>query len=224
MYDVIVMCGGYYENFKEHKALSIINGERLIERTTRLLKENGINEYYISSNDDRFKEYGNVIKHENSYRYENGKSKGYWVDAYYPLEEPCIYLHGDVYYTEDAIKKILNLNPTVNTFIGNQWALNKEKKKVGEPFGWIIVDQEKFRNAINECKELQDEGKIERGYAISWELYEVLNGYNVNDFIIDKETYLVIDDETDDIDKPEQIELLNKKVSGKDQHQKIYQK
>lgn len=211
---VIVMCGGYYEKFENHKALSVINGEPLVERTIRLLKENGINEYYISSNDDRFKEYGNVIKHENSYRYENGKSTGYWVDGYYPTKEPTIYLHGDVYYTREAISKILNYETKVNTMIGNKWALNKNHDKVGEPFGWIIVDQEKFRNAINKCKKLQDEGKIERGYAISWELYEVLNGYDINDFIIDKETYLVIDDETDDIDSPEQIELLNKKVGN----------
>lgn len=212
---IIIMCGGYYENFKEHKSLSIINGERLIERTIRLLKENGIKDYYISSNDDRFKEYGKILKHQNSYRYENGIIKGYWVDAYYPTEEPCIYLHGDVYYTEKAIKTILNYKPKINTMIGNQWALNIEHKKVGEPFGWIIVDQKKFRNAINECKRLQDEGKIDRGYAISWELYEVLNGYDINDFIIDEETYLVIADETDDVDSPEQIELLNKKVSDK---------
>lgn len=212
MFKIIIMCGGYYENFKEHKSLSIINGERLVERTTRLLKENGVNEYYISSNDDRFSQYGEVIKHENSYRYENGKSIGYWVDAFYPTNEPVIYLHGDVYYSEEAIKKILNYNPKVNTMIGNKWALNDNHDKVGEPFGWIIVDQVKFREAINKTKKLQDEGKIERGYAISWELYEVLNGYNVNDFIIDKKTYLVIDDETDDIDYPEKIEILNKRV------------
>lgn len=212
---VIVMCGGYYENFKEHKALSVINGEPLVKRTIRLLKENNIENVYISSNDDRFSEYGKVIKHENSFRFENGIVKGYWVDAYYPTNEPTIYLHGDVYYSEEAIKKILNYETKVNTMIGNKWALNENHDKVGEPFGWIIVDQEKFRNAINECKKLQDECKIERGYAISWELYEVLNGYNVNDFIIDKETYLVIDDETDDVDSPEQIELLNKKVSDK---------
>ena len=214
MYKIIIMCGGVYDNFKEHKALSIINGEPLVARTIRLLNENGINTVFISSNDDRFSEYGYVIKHENNYRYENGKSTGYWVDAYYPTNEPVIYLHGDVYYTKEAISKILNLNPNVNTMIGNKWALNDNHDKVGEPFGWIIVDQEKFRNAINECKRLQDEGKIDRGYAISWELYEVLNGYNVNDFIIDKETYLVIDDETDDVDSPEKIEILNKKVGN----------
>ena len=42
MYKVIIMCGGHYEKFKEHKALSIINGEPLVQRTIRLLKENGV--------------------------------------------------------------------------------------------------------------------------------------------------------------------------------------
>ena len=212
---VIIMCGGVYDNFEKHKSLSIINGETLLERTIRLLKQNNIDNYYISSNDDDFKKYGKVLKHTNTYKYENGKIKGYWVDAYYPTNEPVIYLHGDVYYSEDAIKKILNLNPKVNTMIGNKYALNTEHKKVGEPFGWIVINQEEFRKAIDKCKKLQDEGKIDRGYAISWELYEVLNGYDINDFIITEDTYLVIDDETIDIDAPWQIEELNKKVSDK---------
>lgn len=208
---VIVMAGGHYDFFEKHKALSVINGEPLIERTIRLLKENNIKEIYISSNEDGFSKYGNVIHHENSFRVENGKIKGYWVDAYYPTEKPTIYLHGDVYYSEDAIKKILNYNASINTFIGNQYALNKEKKKVGEPFGWIIIDQESFRNAINECKRLQDEGKSER-MPISWELYQVLNGHDINGFDISEDTYLAIADETDDVDSPEKIDILDKKV------------
>ena len=214
MYKVIIMCGGVYDTFEKHKSLSIINGEQLVEHTIRLLKENGIENIYISSNADEFKEYANVLHHENSYKYENGKVSGYWVDAYYPTNEPTIYLHGDVYYTEDAIKKILNLNPKVNTFIGNQYALNSEHKKVGEPFGWIIIDTDSFHKAIEKTKRLQDEGKTER-MPISWELYEVLNGYDVNDFIINEDSYLAIYDETQDIDAPWQIEELNKKVSEK---------
>ena len=211
---VIVMAGGFYEHFKEHKALSVINGEPLIERTIRLLKENNVEEIYISSNDDRFNKYGKVIHHENSYRYEDGINKGYWVDAYYPTDKPTIYLHGDVYYTEDAIKKILNYNASVNTFIGNKYALNKEKKKVGEPFGWIIVDQKSFREAINKTKRLQDEGKVDR-HPISWELYQVLNGHDINGFDISEDTYLAIYDETDDVDSPAKIEELNKKLNEK---------
>lgn len=217
MYKIIIMCGGVYDNFEKHKSLSVINGETLLERTIRLLKQNGIKDIYISANNNYFDYLQDIpkLKHKNTYKVENGIIKGYWVDAYYPTNEPIIYLHGDVYYTEDAIKKILELKPKVNTMIGNRWALNENHDKVGEPFGWIVVDQKGFREAIDKCKKLQDEGKIDRGYAISWELYEVLNGYDINDFIITEDTYLTIYDETDDVDYPEQIELLNKKVSDK---------
>ena len=190
----------------------LINGETLLDRTIRLLKENGIEEVYISATDPIFNKYPNVLHHNNTYKYKDGKQHGYWVDGYYPTNEPTIYLHGDVYYTSSTIRKILNLNPSVNTFIGNQFALNEAKAKVGEPFGWIIVDTDKFHKAIEEIKRLQDEGKCER-MPVSWELYEVLNGYDVNDFIIDKETYLPIYDETIDIDAPWQVEELNKKVN-----------
>lgn len=208
----IIMCGGNYDNFQVPKQLSVVNGETLLQRTIRLLKENGIEDYYISSNNPIFESYGRVLKHENSYKYENGKIYGYWVDAYYPLDEPCIYLHGDVYYSEDAIKKIINLNPKVNTFIGNEIAKNKEHKNWGEPFGYIVVDQNEFKEGIRKTKQLQDEGKLERGYAISWELYRVLNGLDPNKQYIIDDTYLSIDDETIDVDAPFQIEELNKKL------------
>ena len=208
----IIMCGGNYDNFQVPKQLSVVNGETLLQRTIRLLKENGIEDYYISSNNPIFESYGRVLKHENSYKYENGKIYGYWVDAYYPLDEPCIYLHGDVYYSEDAIKKIINLNPKVNTFIGNEIARNKEHNNWGEPFGYIVVDQDEFKEGIRKTKQLQDEGKLERGYAISWELYRVLNGLDPNKQYIIDDTYLSIDDETIDVDEPFQIEEVNEKI------------
>ena len=186
---IIIMCGGVYNNFKQHKALTKINGERLVDRTIRLLKQNGIEDIYVSATDPNFIDY-KILKHNNTYKYEDGNVSGYWVDAYYPTDKPCIYLHGDVYYSEDAIKKIINYNPKVNTMIGNQWALNKNHDKVGEPFGWIVVDQKKFRDAINKTKQLQDEGKVERGYAIAWELYQVLNGHDVNGFDINLFAYI----------------------------------
>ncbi len=211
---IIIMCGGYYENFETPKQLSIVNGETLLERTIRLLKENGVTDIYVSSNDPRFEKYAPRLEHNNSYEYKDGKIYGYWVDAYYPMDEPCIYLHGDVYYSENAIKKILNLNPSVNTFIGNEIARNKEHKNWGEPFGYIVVDQKEFRKGIEDTKKLQDEGKLERGYAISWELYRVLNGLDPNKQYILDETYLSIDDETIDVDAPFQVEELNKKLGG----------
>jgi choline kinase len=204
------MCGGKYKDFEKHKALSVIHGEVLVERTIRLLKENNITNWYISTNDPNFDKYGNILHHENNYECEGYKSTGYWVDAFYPTEEPTIYLHGDVYYTDDAMKKILNLNPKVNTLIGNDLARNKQHIDMGEPFGWIVVDQKAFRENINKTKKLQDEKKLARGIALSWELYRVSNGLNPDRMEILDESYLSINDKTIDVDTPEQIELVNK--------------
>lgn len=213
---IIIMCGGVYDDFTTPKQLSEVNGEPLVERTIRLLRENGKNDIYISTNDVRFRYLKvPILEHTNSYEVNNGKVSGYWVDAYFPTDKPTIYLHGDVYYTEDAIKKILNLKPKVNTFIGNEIARNKEHKNWGEPFGWIVVNQKVFRAGIEVIKELQDRGKLERGFAISWELYRLLNGSDVNYMLIDDNNYLSIDDETIDVDFPEMVDKLNEKLKTK---------
>lgn len=209
------MCGGVYSHFETPKQLSIVNGEILVERTIRLLKEEGITDIFISSNNEIFEKYAPVLYHTNSYKYENGKISGYWVDAYYPTDEPVVYLHGDVYYSKDAIHKIVNYIASENTFIGNEVARNKQHMNWGEPFGYIVVNQEKFRKGIEDVKKLQDDGKLERGYALSWELYRVLNGLDPNKMYIYDTTYLSIDDFTDDIDAPFRIEEMNKKLKIK---------
>lgn len=210
---VIIMCGGEYLDFKTPKQLTIINNETLVGRTIRLLKERNIKEIYISATSSKFDNLGVPrLEHKNTFRAKDGIISGYWVDAYYPTDKPTIYLHGDVYYTEDAIDKILNYKAEENTFIGNEIARNKEHKNWGEPFGWIIVNQKQFRKAIEDTKKLQDEGKLERGYAISWELYRVQNGTDPNYMLINDRNYLSIDDETIDIDEEWQIQELRNKL------------
>ena len=214
--DYIIMCGGNYTQFETPKQLAVINGERLVDRTIRLLRENGIKDIYVSATNPIFDSVGvpRLVHDNTSLVWDNNKEvSGYWIDAYYPTEKPCVYLHGDVYYSENAIKTIVNLNPTINTFIGNALAKNEEHKNWGEPFGWIVVNQKEFRSGIEKTKKLQDEGKLDRGYALSWELYRVLNGTDPNYMLIDDKNYLCIDDETIDIDAPWQIESLNKKIS-----------
>ena len=61
--EIIIMCGGVYDFFKIPKPLSVINGETLLERTIRLLKENGAEDIYISSNNEVFELYGKVLHH-----------------------------------------------------------------------------------------------------------------------------------------------------------------
>ena len=96
------MCGGEYKDFETPKQLSVINGERIIDRTIRLLRKNGIKEIYISSNSPLFYSC-DVIRIENqnnTYRYnpETDTEEGYWLDAFYPTNDPVVYIFGDVYF------------------------------------------------------------------------------------------------------------------------------
>ena len=214
----IIMCGGEYDFFTTPKQLSVINGETLVGRTIRLLKENGIEDISISSNDPRFDELGVPrLEHTNTYKVIDDKIYGYWVDAYYPMSEPCVYLHGDVYYSVNAIKKILEAvnnskDSNKNIFIGNEIARNPQHYNWGEPFGYIVNNQDIFRKSIDLIKYLQDTGKCQRGFAISWELYRLMNGLNINQQYILDDTYLSIADETIDIDDPNQIEEINNRL------------
>ena len=84
---IIIMCGGVYDDFTTPKQLSEVNGEPLVERTIRLLRENGENDIYISTNDVRFRYIKvPILEHTNTYEVNNGKVSGYWVDAYYPTD------------------------------------------------------------------------------------------------------------------------------------------
>ena len=131
----IIMCGGFYQNFKNTpKHLSIVKGERIADRTIRLLKDNGINEenIFISSNNPIFDTCGvKRLEHHNSYRYDNDVLTGYWLDAFYPhLEnnEKVTYIFGDVYFTENAIKQIVTYKTDKNILFGTSLAKNKENK------------------------------------------------------------------------------------------------
>ena len=220
----IIMCGGdYSDRFKTPKPLLKVNGEVLVERTIRLLKENGITDIAISSNYFQF-DYLDVekLRHNNNFLHGNSiehkKSNSCWLNAYYPIDEPCCYLHGDVYFSDDAIKKIINANVKDTLFIctpdkqdGEKCELNTKGR---EPLGYKVQNQVIFRNAINDLKRMVDDGKFVNIIApFSWHLYKYLNGqdYLINDWgklndIFDKDgDYLVINDYTTDVDYIEDI-------------------
>lgn len=215
--------GGKYE-FKTPKQLLKVNGEQLVARTIRLLKENGIENIYISATDKRFEKFGvPVLKHNNDY--EHITNKGSWLDAYYPTEEPTCYLHGDVYFSPEAIKKIINAKTNdslfICTFDGNDklFIRNKMNTKGREPFGYIVVNQKRFREGIEYLKSIQDEFKI---HPFSWHLYRYLNGMDlckdateytqINDIFYGSKNYLIINDYTRDIDNPNEIEEFERNL------------
>lgn len=215
--DYIIMCGGSYSYMSKPKAMFEINGEKLIERTIRLLNENGISNknIIISSNYEAFDNFGvkRISNEKNNWQWVNKKSIGYWLDAFLPYDKKCTYLYGDVYYSEAAIKTIIEKANIVteNTLAGSAIAKNTLGKNWGEPFAFIVPKPLTFHAGIKAVKKIQDEGGLTRGYAITWELYRFLNGLDINIQAVKDETFFVIDDETIDIDTEEELQkLLNK--------------
>ena len=205
----IIMAGGTYNQFKTPKHLTIINGEPLIKRTIRLLKENGINDIFISSKDKRFDNLGvERIEHENNFvSDEKNTLQGYWVDAFYPTKKPTTYLYGDVYYSEECIKTIINTPTDDILFFASTIPCRKDYfKQWEEPFAFKVVNQEKFRNAINICKQKRDNHETVRE-PISWEVYRVLNGIDINTHKI-KDNFIAINDISVDIDCEEDARRL----------------
>ena len=213
------MAGGEYKDFETPKQLTIINGERLVDRTIRLLKENGIDKIYVSSNDSRFDSCDAPrLEHNNTYKVVGDIQEGYWLDAFYPYFKPSdkvCFMFGDVYYTEEAIRTIVGFKCTKNTLFGTSDAKNEQHQNWGEPFAYKVVDYETFMNGVREVKKLQDEGKTIRT-PIVWELYRYLNGLDVNIQQILDETYVCIDDGTMDADSFNKIQDMRERFEKND--------
>lgn len=194
----ILMCAGDGKRWGNFlgipKHFVEINGETLIGRTTRLLKENGIEDYIITTSDERYKQYGKIKAQSNN---------DCEVDRFEEVEDNEIcYLYGDVYYTEDCIKKIINTPTDDVLFFGSEM----------EIFGVKVKNKKLFIENKNKVKQLYLENKIDR--CIGWEVYKSINNLPLNEYAITNRFYL-INDETDDIDFPKDYLEFKKKYKGR---------
>lgn len=204
----IIMCGGEYSRWEEPRQLAKVKGEPLVARTIRLLKEAGAEDINISAQDPRFEEFGvPVLHHANSYR-SCPNPRGSWAEGFYPTEVPACYLMGDVFFSPNAIKTIVNLEVKSVMFFASAppfcWSYIKPH---AEPFAFKVVDQKRFRAAISFVIANESTG-IFRRRPIAWELWQVLNGEDVK--TINFKNYIAINDYTCDVDSKEDVEKLEK--------------
>ena len=206
----VIMCGGTYNNFKTPKQLTKVNNEPLVLRTIRLLKTMGISckDILITSNNPIFDNCGvdRLENKANTFRQNAPWSnmRGYWVDAFYPFDEPVTYLFGDVFYSHNLLRTIISSTTDDVLFFGSNPLVNTNginMKKWEEPFCFKVVNQKHFREAIKEVKTLFKKGLFKR-HPIAWELYRVLNNYPINEKIFDK-NFVCVNDISTDVDKPE---------------------
>jgi len=205
----IIMCGGKYSEWETPKHLTKIHGEEIVARTIRLLKENGVEDIAISSNDSAFEKFGvPVLKHENDYQYGSGYSPtGYWCEAFYPTNEPTCYIFGDVVFSPEAIKRIVEAETNDIELFGSMqpFAENYPKKWI-EPFALKVVDTNHLKQAIARVKKLDAAGRFKRR-PIMWELWAVIKGTNVNK---NRRNWTAINDYTCDIDTKDDIAVMEK--------------
>ena len=200
----IIMCGGNYTRFEKPKQLTEIDGEPLVARTIRLLREAGVEDIAISSNDARFEAFGlPVLHHENGWTVRGSEDcDGWWVDCFYPTEESVCYVFGDVFFSPEAIRTIVNTGTNSIMLFGSKKPFAPEyPKPYREPFAYKVVDQSRFREAIKLTKKWHKQNRFSR-HPIAWELWKVICGTPLRK---GPRGYTVINDYTCDVDTPEDI-------------------
>lgn len=201
----IIMCGTDYSGLDTPKQMFVINHECLVERTIRLLRENGVTDISISTEDVRFDRFGVPLI------IPKDLVRKCWIDGAFPTvdDEPVCYVLGDVFFSPAAIKTIVETETDDVMFFASRPPFHhKYPKKYAEPFAFKVTNIEHFREAVEKTRTLWEEGVLRR--CISWELWQVVKGTRLNR--IDYTNYVAINDYTCDVDTKAQAEELDTQV------------
>ena len=204
----IIMCGGEYKKWQKSRQLIEVNGEPIVARTIRLLREAGVKDIAISSDKFVFSQFGvPVLTNDNDYTARKyNDMDGFWCNCFYPTDEPACYMFGDVIFSPRAIKYIVDYKTDDIMLFGSKPPFSAEyPKRWIEPFAFKVEDQEHLHEACREVKRLEAEGMFYRK-PIAWETWAVIHGGDPNG--IDTDSYIGIDDYTCDIDNPEEVEQV----------------
>lgn len=235
---VLIACSGKESRWGMylgvHKHLIVVDGESLLHRTVRLLKHNlerlEIFNYEInivSFHKDLFKVSDtklivpNVKNNGELSEYHDSPflhvSKHLWATATQKYNnKTTLILFGDVYFTDEAINKIVNNITMADDYCFYGYQGNQHKK--GEIYG--VSFKHIFNNdlwkKILEVKKDYDDKIIKR--FLTWEIYRKLQSIDLKKHEI-KNSFIEIDDITDDFDFPEDYDKwvynrLNKKESS----------
>lgn len=200
----VIMCGGQYPWLKEPKWLFKLPYESIVERTIRLLKAQGERDIVISGFHPKLKGLGvPVIQPE--YEFTVGVQGHYWVDGFVLMDEPVTYIFGDVVFSRGAIYEIVHSETQDILFYASAAPFRESYMKPwAEPFGFKVVDNDHFKQAIQQLKQYYAEGKFLR-HPVAWELWQVIKGTPLNNI---RRNYYVINDFTCDVDDKEDLKQM----------------
>lgn len=205
----VILANSNDKTFNIPRQLLEINGEKLVARTIRLLRENGVEDITLTASDDRFKELDAKVYTPSSSDYNYSNGTGYWLNAfpYELLNEPVCFIWGDVYFSENAIKTIVETESNKNLFFCTYKNSYKYyMKRHDEPLAYKVVDGKIFKKHIEICKKAKDDGIAGRE-PIVWELYRSMHDLDINVHRMTSD-FEVINDISCDIDSKNDLERL----------------
>jgi len=215
---VIILAGGKAKRWKnymgiENKYLVEIDGEPVYLRTIRLLKELGIEKFYLSSNNEKLKIHPEY--HQATYK------SGTDLDRFYDTQEiwnnskeDVLFLYGDVYYTKQALKIICE-TPAKPKFVTFGRYRNKKYpgEKANEIFALKIKDKKLFKQSLAKAEKMFKEGKIKA--AQGWQVHRLmLNIQPTRGGKPNLRNFVSIEDITTDFDKGKDYEIWMEQTQG----------
>jgi len=176
-----------YQNIPKH--FIEINGETLLARTVRLLKEKDPGcQVFITSHDPRYDIDGAT-------RYEP-KNNVLEIDRFTRelIEDDVCFLYGDTYYSDDAMEKIVNMEAENLLFFGNEKSIVAVK----------VNDAGLFVQHLDNVTRLFLAGEIKG--CKGWQVYQSFSGlpFDVKQI---GEKYIYIEDGTKDYNAPEDLDM-----------------
>ena len=171
-----------YHNIPKH--LIEIDGETLLTRTVRLLRENDVRaDIVITSHDPRYEVPG-------ARRYEP-QNNHLEIDRFTEelIADDVCFLYGDTFYSESVIQKIADTPAEKLLFFGNERSIVAIK----------VADGALFRQHVDRVRALFLAGKIEK--CIGWQVYQSFEGLPFGEKTIAAD-YILIQDGTEDFNSP----------------------
>ena len=174
-----------YQNIPKH--LIQINGETLLARTTRLLhKYDEQCQVYITTHREEYATEGAVL-----YAPKNNQLE---IDRFTEelITDDVCFLYGDTYYSEEAIRQIVETKTEDILFFGTIKSIIAVKVKDGEL----------FRSHVDRVRQLFLQGKIEK--CIGWQVYQSYQDLPFGEKQIAGK-FILIEDWTKDFNSPDDL-------------------
>ncbi len=189
----IIMADGKGTRWNLHQGIPKhfikVNGETLLERTVRLLRQYDPScQVIITSHDPRYEVDGAL-------RYEP-KNNVLEIDRFTAelIENDVCFLYGDTYYSEISAKTIVETDAEDLLFFGNERSIVAVK----------VADAAIFSQHVNRVRELFLAGRIDK--CIGWQVYQSFTGLPFGEKTM-TEKYVFLTDDTRDFNSPEDLKM-----------------